>query len=70
MKIHCNCCGKEFQTKGGMLFENAVTVEMDWGYFSEKDGEHHQFRLCEMCYDEMIKKFVIPVEVTHRTELL
>ena len=45
-------------------------MKIDWGYFSNKDGETHQFCLCEDCYDEMIKKFRIPVHVSERTELL
>lgn len=70
MKIHCNCCGKEFQTQGDMLVENVVVVETDWGYFSKKDGERHQFRLCEDCYDKFTETFAIPVEKTRQTELL
>lgn len=70
MKMHCNCCGKEFQMKEDLLLESAVVVETDWGYFSEKDGEHHTFRLCEACYDKITRGFVIPVEVTQQTELL
>lgn len=70
MKIHCNCCGKEFQTQGDMLIENVVVVETDWGYFSKKDGEHHRFRLCEDCYDRFTETFAITVEKTRQTELL
>lgn len=70
MKMHCNCCGKEFQMKEDLLLESAVVVETDWGYFSEKDGEHHTIRLCEACYDKITRGFVIPVEVTQQTELL
>ena len=40
-----------------------------WGYFSKRDGEIHSFLLCEDCYDEMVKKFVIPPMVTEATEL-
>lgn len=70
MKIHCNCCGKEFQTKGDMFAEAVILVETDWGYFSGKDGEHHRFRLCEDCYDKITEDFAIPIEKTKQTELL
>ncbi len=29
----------------------------------------HSFVICEKCYDEMVKKFVIPPEITNVTEL-
>lgn len=70
MKTHCNCCGKELQMKNGMMFEDAIVCEKDWGYFSEKDGEHHTFCLCEKCYDEIAAKFQIPVTVSEKTELI
>ena len=34
------------------------------------DGETHTFDLCEACYDEWIRGFVIPVETEEETELL
>lgn len=34
-----------------------------WGYGSPKDGEVHEFHLCEPCYDELIKTFKVPVSV-------
>lgn len=70
MKIHCNCCGKVLQIKDNMFLEGTVLVETDWGYFSEKDGEHHTFRLCEECYDRITEGFRIPVEVSEKAELL
>ena len=70
MKIQCNCCGKELRMQNDFVCEDAVVVEKKWGYFSEKDGEYHKFCLCETCYDEIIKGFAIPVEVTEQTELL
>ncbi len=46
-KVLCNCCGKE--------------IAIQQGYFSEKDGRQDNFDLCENCYDNMVKHFVIPV---------
>ena len=70
MKKYCNRCGKELKYEKDLLLEAAVSFAVDWGYFSEKDGETHEFCLCENCYDEMTKTFRIPVKVSERTELL
>ena len=47
-----------------------ITIEIPWGYFSQKDGELHKIMLCEACYDEWIRSFQIPVEITENVELL
>ena len=70
MKIHCNYCGKTLQEKNGVLLEDALIVEKSWGYFSQKDREHHRFCLCEACYDEIRRQFQIPVSISEKTELL
>ncbi len=62
-KIICNKCGKEIERKNGRLEEDVLQVEKRWGYPSEKDNEVHSFDLCEDCYDEIIRTFLIPVEV-------
>ena len=66
----CNKCGRTWNGDADLAKEGVCTVKIDWGYFSNKDGETHQFCLCEDFYDEMIKKFRIPVRVIERTELL
>ena len=48
----------------------ALSFRAEWGYFSDKDGESHCFELCEKCYDMIVADFMIPVEITERTELL
>lgn len=70
IKILCNQCGRPLQLVNGQIREGVCTVETSWGYFSEKDGEDHQFDLCEKCYDEWIQKFKIPVKSRERTELV
>ena len=45
-------------------------MEVEFGYFSRKDGETHTFDLCEDCYDELIRKFRVPVEIKERQEFL
>ena len=62
-KIICNKCGREIQVVNGCHREGVFSVDQTWGYFSEKDGEHHSFDLCESCYDELLKSFLIPAEI-------
>lgn len=65
----CNKCGKALKTLDGGAMEGAAIVEVDWGYFSNKDGERHRFCLCEECYDKMAEDFAVPVEVEEKIEL-
>ncbi len=62
-KIICNKCGKEIDVENGMAKEDTLSVQKRWGYFSEKDNEVHAFDLCEVCYDELISNFRIPIEI-------
>ncbi len=66
----CNMCGKPFLVNHGTVEEGVCTVEVEFGYFSRKDGETHTFDLCEDCYDELIRKFRVPVEIKERQEFL
>ena len=61
-KIICNKCGKEINMEKGMYYQDVLSVEKRWGYFSEKDNEVHTFDICESCYDEWTSTFLIPVE--------
>lgn len=38
-------------------------VTHSWGYGSPKDGERHDWDLCESCYVELVKSFKVPVSV-------
>lgn len=69
-RICCNQCGRELKVEQGIVKEGVCTVEVDWGYFSSRDGESHRFHLCETCYDQLIQQFRIPVHIRQRTELL
>ncbi len=69
LMIKCNCCGQE-REKEHELESSMITIEIPWGYFSNKDGEIHKFTLCESCYDRWIQSFQIPVEIKERTEML
>lgn len=66
--IICNRCGREIPFENGYPREGVFSVDYEWGYFSEKDGEKHSFDLCESCYDEIISGFSIPAYVPDESE--
>lgn len=68
--LHCNSCGKELKVENGILKEDAFEASKEWGYFSKRDMEIHHFNLCEECYEEIVSKFSIPVEVKKKLEIL
>lgn len=67
---HCNVCGRKLKIENGILKEDVLEVRKEWGYFSKKDLEVHRFNICELCYNEMINKFVIPIEISKKREVL
>ncbi len=68
--ICCNSCGKVLKVENGILKEDAFEATKEWGYFSRRDMEVHHFNLCEECYDKMISKFMIPIEIRKKLEVL
>ncbi len=60
-EVKCNVCGKTLGAVNGFFTEDFLAVTKEWGYFSEKDMEKHSFRVCEMCYNEWINKFIVPI---------
>ena len=69
-KIACNQCGRMLRMENGILKEDALIIKKEWGYFSKKDLEVHEFVLCEACYDKWIRNFVIPVRSSGKQEVL
>lgn len=69
-KMYCNCCGKEIRVENGIAQEGVLSVRHSWGYFSEKDGQVHEFDLCEECYERITSGFKIPVKVEQAVELV
>ncbi len=67
---YCNVCGRELDSRNGILQEDALIVKKNWGYFSEKDLEIHEFVICEGCYDAMAAGFARPVNVSKKKEVL
>lgn len=68
--IYCNACGRTINLDSGADREEALFVKKDWGYFSEKDLQTHEFVLCEQCYDKMTEKFSLDVIVSDKREIL
>jgi len=69
-QIFCNVCAKSLNFENGVLKEDAFEATKEWGYFSKRDLEVHQFVICEECYEKMIEGFQIPVEVRSKVEAL
>lgn len=69
-KVVCNACGKELLVENGILQEECIHVDHDFGFFGAKDGESEKFDLCEACYEKLTAGFQVPVERQERKELL
>lgn len=69
-QIRCNQCGKIIVYGEGTNREDYLTVKKEWGYFSDKDLELHEFHLCENCYDKLIQNFQIPIYIKNIEEAL
>ncbi len=70
VKVVCNACGKELLVENGILKDECIHVDHDFGFFGAKDGESEKFDLCEECYERLTADFQIPVERQERKELL
>ncbi len=69
-KVVCNACGKKMLVENGILKEECIHVEHDFGFFGARDGESDSFDLCEACYEKLIADFAVPVDKKERLELL
>lgn len=69
-RVVCNACGKKLLVENGILKEECIHVDHDFGFFGEKDGESDSFDLCEACYAKLIAGFSVPVDRRERKELL
>ena len=61
----CNVCGQLLNNK-----TDYIEVKKEWGYFSNKDTQIHEFKICERCYDRIVKQFEISPKVTEKSEIL
>lgn len=62
-EIICNKCGDTIAKEATCLKTDFLTINKNWGYFSDKDNEVHSIDLCERCYDEWVKGFSVPPSV-------
>lgn len=62
-KMYCNKCGKTIQMENDILKEGVFMGVTTWGYFSNKDGETHEFDICEKCYDTFVGSFSMPIKI-------
>ncbi len=69
-KIICNACKKVILETNTIPTADYLHVEKEWGYFSGKDGQKHEFDICEECYDAWIKGMQIPAACKEVTELV
>lgn len=69
-KVVCNQCGRSFEYCNEVLKSDLLCIRKDWGYFSKKDGQHHEILICEDCYDRWIAGFCYPPSITGTKELL
>ena len=68
--VICNRCGKPLKVENGVLKEGCLQVCQTFGYFSAMDGTQVRFDLCEACYLELKKSFLIAPQEEEATELL
>lgn len=68
--VVCNKCKKQLKVENGIIKEGCFCGNIQFGYFSNKDGKKHSFDLCEECYDKMIEEFAIPVEEEEVKEMI
>lgn len=47
--VVCDVCGNSTTKEKGYAPEFA-TLQADWGYSSDHDGEHYEIHLCEGCF--------------------
>ena len=64
-EMKCNVCGQLLNNK-----TDYIEVKKEWGYFSNKDTQIHEFKICERCYDRIVKQFEISPKVTEKSEIL
>lgn len=75
--VTCNKCGNiigrvNHENKNGKASQcfEVVNVRHQFGYFSKRDGEIHEFDLCEECYLKIIEEFQIKPTINEVTEYL
>lgn len=52
VNISCNCCGKSCGVPGEPHTMVFMTMQANWGYYSNKDLQSWKAHICEACVDE------------------
>lgn len=69
--IYCNRCGTVICALSEKSYTSFLTIEKEWGYFSDKkDGRIQSMDICERCYEKIIHTFVIPPDEKQVTEFV
>ena len=68
--LACNSCGRVILMEREIWKEDFISIQKEWGYFSQKDGIRQTFDLCEKCCDKLLEGFQIPAETEEMTELV
>lgn len=68
VEVQCNKCGDKYRlnnfSEEGRLNQGRITRKTTYfGYGSEKDGEIHEYCLCNNCEFELEDGFKIPVDI-------
>ena len=69
-EIYCNSCGERIEITNNRRKEDYLSIKKEWGYFSNKDTQIHEFKICERCYDRIVKQFEMSPKVTEKSEIL
>lgn len=67
-EVFCNKCGQAILNNNG--YGDYLNISKSWGYFSNKDLQTHIFNLCESCYDDIVKEFIIPIDIKKTNEAI
>lgn len=59
----CNNCNEK-------ITGDFLKVKKEWGYFSNKDTQIHEFALCEKCYDQLVSTFATLPAVEFKKEVI
>ena len=59
--VICDRCGLEQKMHHGMSDRDIIEIRHQYGYGSPKDGDYIEADICEVCFDEIVKKMNITV---------
>ena len=57
--IFCNMCGEKIYVNEFGQMQDFLQIKKEWSYHSLHDGETHEFDICILCYENIIKQFKI-----------